>query len=142
MKKIKQQTLDFLSELKQNNDREWFGKNRLRYDEAKLNYESFVQELIDNITEFDPILKGLKRRAAFTGKPRYQILPDKTIYKTHFGAFIVKGEGRIATDTVVTIAYRAGGSSMIAGGSYMPPAPWLKASKERIEEWKGLIRSG
>jgi len=55
MKLIKKSTLEFLSDLKRHNDRDWFIKNRGRYDEARANYESFVQALINEISGFDPI---------------------------------------------------------------------------------------
>jgi len=143
MIKIKQQTLDFLSDLKHNNDREWFGKNRLRYDEAKLNFESFIQEVINRVTEFDPILKGLEAKSCIYRINRdIRFSSDKTIYKTHLGAFIVKG-GRKNGDRYAGyyIHIEPSGNSMIAGGSYMPPAPWLRAIRERIDEHgKKLVR--
>ena len=47
MNQIKTSTLNFLSDLKLNNDRDWFNKNRKRYDDAKENFESFVQAIIN-----------------------------------------------------------------------------------------------
>lgn len=133
---IKQQTLEFLTGLKHNNDREWFGKNRQRYEEAKLNFESFIQDAINRITEFDPILKGLEAKSCIYRINRdIRFSPDKTIYKTHLGAFIVKG-GRKNGDRYAGyyIHIEPGGNSMIAGGAYMPPAPWLRAIREKIDE--------
>ena len=46
MEQIKQSTLDFLTDLKYHNERDWFNKNRKRYDDAKMNFESFVQAVI------------------------------------------------------------------------------------------------
>jgi uncharacterized protein (DUF2461 family) len=63
MEQIKQSTLDFLSDLKTNNEREWFMKNRKRYDDAKINFESFVQAVIDRMAVYDPILKGLEAKS-------------------------------------------------------------------------------
>ena len=51
MERISRSTLDFLNRLKNNNNREWFNENRALYIEAKENFESFVQKLIDNITD-------------------------------------------------------------------------------------------
>lgn len=36
MKSIKKSTIDFLSKLQKNNDREWFNKNRKLYEDARI----------------------------------------------------------------------------------------------------------
>lgn len=136
MEQIKQSTLDFLSDLKQNNNREWFRLNRWRYDETKLNYERFVQNIIDEVAEFDPILKGLEASSCTYRIYRdIRFSNDKTIYKSHMGAFIVRG-GKKNGDRYsgYYIHVEPGGKSMIAGGAYMPPMPWLNAIRRKISE--------
>lgn len=136
MVQIKQSTLDFLSEIKVNNEREWFMKNRRRYDDARTNFESFVQAVIDEVAVFDPILKGLEvKSCTYRINRDIRFSNDKTIYKSHLGAFIVKG-GKRNGDRFAGyyIHVEPGGNSMIAGGSYMPPMPWLTAIREKISE--------
>ncbi len=136
MYQINKSTLNFLSDLKKNNDREWFLINRSRYDEARLNYESFIQGLIDGICDFDPILKGLEAKTCIYRIYRdIRFSNDKTIYKTHLGAFIVRG-GRKNGDRFAGyyVHIEPGNNSMIAGGAYIPPAPWLSAIRKRIDE--------
>ena len=55
MEKINEATLDFLKQLSRNNNKEWFDKHRPEYLTAKVNFEVFIQSLIQEITEFDPI---------------------------------------------------------------------------------------
>ena len=136
MEQIKQSTLDFLSDLKMNNVREWFIKNRKRYDGAKVNFESFVQAVIDRMAEYDPILKGLEAKSCTYRINRdIRFSNDKTIYKTHLGAFIVKG-GKKNGDRFAGYYFHVepGGNSMIAGGAYIPPMPWLTAIRGKIDE--------
>lgn len=136
MEQIKQSTLDFLSDLKQHNDREWFAKNRKRYEEARTNFESFVKAVIDKIAEFDPILKGLEvKSCTYRINRDIRFSNDKTIYKTHFGAFVVRG-GKKNGDRLAGyyVHVEPGNNSMIAGGAYMPPMPWLAAIREKIDE--------
>jgi uncharacterized protein (TIGR02453 family) len=136
MEQIKQSTLDFLSDLKIHNEREWFLKNRKRYDDAKSNFESFVQAVINRMAEYDPILKGLEAKSCTYRINRdIRFSNDKTIYKTHLGAFIVKG-GKKNGDRFAGYYFHAepGGNSMIAGGAYIPPMPWLAAIREKIDE--------
>ena len=136
MEQIKQSTLDFLSDLKMHNEREWFIKNRKRYDDAKSNFESFVQAVIDRMAEYDPILKGLEAKSCTYRINRdIRFSNDKTIYKTHLGAFIVKG-GKKNGDRFAGYYFHVepGGNSMIAGGAYIPPMPWLTAIRGKIDE--------
>jgi len=136
MEQIKQSTLDFLTDLKHNNEREWFIVNRRRYDDAKKNFESFVQAVIDRITEFDPILRGLEvRNCTYRINRDIRFSNDKTIYKTHLGAFIVMG-GKKNGDRFAGyyVHVEPGNNSMIAGGAYIPPMPWLTAIREKIDE--------
>ncbi len=135
MPQIEQSTLDFLSDLKYHNEREWFLKNRKRYDDARKNFESFVQALIDGIAEFDPILKGLEvKSCTYRINRDIRFSNDKTIYKTHLGAFIVKGGKKNGDRYAGYYFHVEPDSSMIAGGAYVPPMPWLKAIREKIDE--------
>jgi uncharacterized protein (TIGR02453 family) len=133
---IEKLTLDFLSDLKYHNEREWFLKNRKRYDDAKKNFESFVQAVIDRISEFDPILKGLEvKSCTYRINRDIRFSNDKTIYKTHLGAFIVRG-GKKNGDRYAGyyVHVEPDNNSMIAGGAYIPPMPWLTAIREKIDE--------
>ena len=136
MIQIEKSTLSFLADLKLNNERDWFIKNRKRYEEAKINYESFVQSIIDEISQFDPTLRGLGVRfCTYRINRDIRFSNDKSIYKTYMGAFIVKG-GKKFGDRFAGyyVHIEPGNSSMIAGGAYVPPMPWLTAIREKIDE--------
>jgi uncharacterized protein (TIGR02453 family) len=133
---IEKSTLQFLSDLKKHNEREWFAANRKRYEEARSNFENLIQATLNKIIIFDPILKGLEVKSCVYRINRdIRFSNDKTIYKTHFGAFITKG-GRQNGDKYAGyyVHVEPGGNSMIAGGAYMPPMPWLTAIREKISE--------
>ena len=53
-------TIDFLKKLKKNNNRDWFNKNKKLYEDAKYDFEIFVFELIQKISEFDESVSGLE----------------------------------------------------------------------------------
>jgi uncharacterized protein (TIGR02453 family) len=95
-----------------------------------------VQAVIYRITEFDPILKGLEvKSCTYRINRDIRFSNDKTIYKTHLGAFIVRG-GKKNGDRYAGyyIHVEPGNNSMIAGGAYMPPMQWLTAIREKISE--------
>jgi uncharacterized protein (TIGR02453 family) len=132
---ISKSTLNFLSDLNKNNNRDWFSSNRNRYNEAKAEYEAFVQAVINEISKFDPILKGLEAKTCMYRINRdIRFSNDKTIYKTYMGAFIVKG-GKNNGDKYAGyyIHVEPGNNSMIAGGAYVPPMPWLTAIRKNID---------
>jgi uncharacterized protein (TIGR02453 family) len=136
METIEKSTLTLLSDLAKNNDREWFSKNRSRYEPAKANFERFVQGIINELIPQNPILKGLEAKSCiFRINRDIRFSKDKSVYKTNFGAFIVRG-GRKNGDryTGYYIHLEPGGNSMLAGGSYMPPMPWLTEIREKISE--------
>ena len=136
MEQIKQSTLDFLSDIKVHNEREWFIGNRSRYEDAKANYEAFVQSVIDAVAGFDPILRGLEvKSCTYRINRDIRFSNDKTDYKSHLGAFIVRG-GKKNGDRYAGYYFHVepGGNSMLAGGAYVPPMPWLSAIRENIAE--------
>jgi len=135
MEQIKKSTLDFLLKIKSNNNREWFNKNRKLYEDAKENFESLVQAIIDRVTDFEPIMKGLEAASCIYRINRdIRFSNDKSPYKAHFGAFIVRGGRKNGDKFAGYYVHIEPGNSMIAGGAYMPPAPWLSAIREKIDE--------
>lgn len=135
MKQIKQSTMDFLGKLKKNNNREWFNKNRKQYEEAKANFESFIQEFIGEVTGFDPILKGLEPSSCiFRINRDIRFSADKSPYKAHMGAFITRSGRKNGDKFAGYYIHIEPGASMIAGGAYGPPAPWLNSIREKIDQ--------
>ncbi|HEX2967782.1 MAG TPA: DUF2461 domain-containing protein [Bacteroidales bacterium] len=136
MESIKKSTLEFLSNLKQNNNRDWFIANKTSYLEAKANYEAFVKIILDKIIEYEPIMKGLEvKSCTYRINRDIRFSNDKSPYKSHLGAFIVKG-GKQNGDRYAGYYFHVepGNNSMIAGGAYMPPSQWLADIRERIDD--------
>ena len=135
MAQIDKATLDFLSGLNFNNNREWFLQNQIAYKGAKSNFESFVQSVINEITVFDPIMRGLEvKNCVYRINRDIRFSNDKTLYKSHLGAFIVRGGKKNGDKFAGYYFHVEPGKSMIAGGAYMPPSPWLSAIRENISD--------
>jgi uncharacterized protein (TIGR02453 family) len=138
---INKSTLDFLSKLKENNNREWFSANKEQYLESKKNYEAFVKIILDKVIEIEPIMKGLEvKSCTYRINRDIRFSNDKSPYKSHLGAFIVRG-GKQNGDRYAGYYFHVepGDNSMIAGGAYMPPSPWLASIRERIDEDGGKL---
>jgi uncharacterized protein (TIGR02453 family) len=135
MERIKKSTLDFLSELKKNNTSDWLNNNRMSYTIARKNFEDLVQNVIDEIAGFDPIFKGLEAKNCIYRLNRdLRFSADKSPYKTHFGAFIVRGGKKNADRFSGYYIHIEPKKSIIAGGAYMPPSSWLSAIRVKISE--------
>lgn len=139
---IQQSTFKFLKDLKKNNNREWFEKNRPRYEQAKNNFIEYVDELIANVSKFDPALKGLEaKKCLFRINRDVRFSNDKSPYKTNFGASINPG-GKKSPIPGYYVHIEAG-ECFIAGGSYMPEPDKLKAIRQEIDynlkEFKKIV---
>jgi len=135
METIKKSTLDFLTSIKCNNNRDWFIANRPRYLDAKENFESLVQEIINNLIVIEPIMKGLEAKSCvFRINRDIRFSNDKTPYKSHFGAFIVQGGKKNGDKFAGYYFHIEPGKSIMAGGAYTPPSPWLAAIREKISD--------
>jgi uncharacterized protein (TIGR02453 family) len=134
MKSIDKSLLQFLDNLSENNNREWFNSNRSTYETVRRNFESFVQDVITDISVFDPIMKGLEAKSCiFRINRDTRFSNDKSIYKTNMGAFIVRGGRKNGDRFAGYYIHIEPGKSMFAGGAYMPPAPWLSAIRNKID---------
>jgi uncharacterized protein (TIGR02453 family) len=142
MESIQKSTLEFLKLLKANNNRDWFLQNKPAYLAARKNFEAFIQEFIDRIVKFEPVLKGLEASSCTYRINRdIRFTNDKSPYKSHFGAFIVKGGKQNGDKYAGYYLHVEPGNSLIAGGAYMPPAPWLAFIREKIgDEGEKLVK--
>jgi uncharacterized protein (TIGR02453 family) len=135
MKSISTVTFDFLRKLNKNNNRDWFAGNKVVYEAARKEFEEFIQEAIDGIVEFDPILKGLEAKSCiFRINRDIRFSGNKSPYKENLGAFIVRGGRKNGDRFAGYYVHIEPGECMIAGGAYMPPSPWLNSIRSRIDE--------
>src|SRR5215217_7455539 len=85
-------TLRFLKELKKNNNKEWFEANRKRYEAAKADFASLIQEVIDKFCKIDTTLSAVTAKdCLFRINRDIRFSKDKSPYKTNFGASINAG---------------------------------------------------
>ncbi|HDY76187.1 MAG TPA: DUF2461 domain-containing protein [Candidatus Marinimicrobia bacterium] len=84
---IEQSTLDFLSKLKQNNDRAWFNDHKKDYKSALANFTDMVAILLHNISGFDECLIAVQpKECLFRIYRDVRFSKDKSPYKTWFSA--------------------------------------------------------
>ena len=127
------QVIQFLNELSENNNREWFQNNKKRYDESREKVLFITEVVINEIRKFDPEVPLLEPKdCLFRIFRDVRFSNDKRPYKTNFGSFIAKG-GRKSMHAGYYFHIEPSGS-FVGGGIYMPAAEPLKAIREYIAE--------
>jgi len=134
--------LDFLKQLGKNNNREWFHANKPLYQEAKAEFELFINILIPRLKDVDSSIDVFHaKECTFRIFKDVRFSKDKSPYKTNFGAFISRG-GRKSPFAGYYVHLEPN-ASFIGGGSYMPQAPQLKAIRAdivtNVEKYKKII---
>ena len=138
------QVLEFLRELKENNNREWFAENKPRYESARAQVLDFINYLIPELAKIDHSFAGLTASdCLFRIYRDVRFSKDKSPYKTNFGAYLVPG-GKKSPRAGVYFQI-APGDCFLAGGSYSPPADILKKIRPEIyyniAEFKNIIQA-
>ena len=138
-------TLKFLKDLKKNNNKPWFDKNRKRYEDAKADFLQFIQAVIDTHGKKDKSIAVLKAKdCLFRINRDIRFSKDKTPYKTNFGASINKG-GRKAMNTAGYYFHLEPGQLFVGGGIYQPMPAELNKVRQEVDycfkEFKKIISS-
>ncbi|MDR2385122.1 MAG: DUF2461 domain-containing protein [Tannerella sp.] len=134
---------EFLSQLKTNNNREWFQANKPRFDELHKIYADIVSQLIDGISTFDKEITGLDaKNCIFRIYRDVRFSNDKSPYKTHFGAFITATGVRTSSGGGYYFHIEPG-NSILCGGSWHPAPHILKQLRkdiyDNIDEFIAII---
>lgn len=130
---IQLHTFDFLTNLVENNNREWFQDNKERYEAARENVIDFAGEWLSLMKKIDPgINENLDPKKCVMRIYRdIRFSKNKTPYKNNFGVSIpAKGNKLGGAEYFLHIAP---GNSFIAGGYWMPEAAHLKAIRQEID---------
>ncbi|HQQ93720.1 MAG TPA: DUF2461 domain-containing protein [Bacteroidia bacterium] len=128
-----QKSLQFLRQLKKNNNREWFEENKALYLEAKSEFEDFVDALLKGICRFDKSMShDLKAKdCVFRIYKDVRFSKDKSPYKTNMGASMNPGGKRSLLAGYYF--HLSPGESFVAGGVYMPEPAVLQAIRQEID---------
>lgn len=129
--------ITFLKELANNNNKEWFAENKLRYKAIQEDVNAFTEKLINDIAKFDPTIAGLTvKDCSYRIYRDTRFSNDKTPYKTHIGIFVCKG-GKCSGNAgyyfhIEPKGKQWLGGSMLATGLYHPEPAILRSVREDI----------
>jgi uncharacterized protein (TIGR02453 family) len=125
-----QSTLQFLEDLKANNNRDWFLEHKKPYEAFKKDYLDLVSDLLNALKPHDSSLEMTQiKDCAFRINRDIRFSKDKSPYKTHLGIGI-SGDGKQMTRAHYYLHIEKN-ACFVGGGVYMPmPDQLLKIRKE------------
>jgi uncharacterized protein (TIGR02453 family) len=130
---LQQATINFLKDLKKNNNKAWFDKNRQVYEAAKADFAGFIQKVIDQHSQKDPSIKNLVAKdCLFRINRDVRFSKDKSPYKSNFGASINKS-GRKAEHSAGYYFQVQPDRNFAGGGIWMPEPIELKKIRQEID---------
>lgn len=124
--------INFLSDLYQNNSSLWMLENKARYLQAKQMFESFVSELIQQISVFDKsMINVAPKDCIFRLNRDTRFSKDKRPYKDFFSAHIALG-GRRSFTGGYYIQIHHDDKTLIGGGIHTPSKEILQNIRKEI----------
>jgi uncharacterized protein (TIGR02453 family) len=128
---LSKDSLQFLDDLRANNNRDWFLDHKKRYDLFKKDYHQLVSDFLDVMKPLDPTLELLEvKNCTFRINRDTRFSKDKSPYKSHIGVWLSSGtKGQSRAGYYVHIEK---GACFIAGGFYAPLADDLKKVRKEI----------
>lgn len=143
--KLEKSTLEFIADLQQNNNRNWFGENKKRYEDARQDFISFLETMLSGVAAFEPVTAGQQAKdLIFRIYRDVRFSLNKKPYKDHFGAYLAEG-GKKSINPGYYLHITAHNKSFIAAGLWMPPAALLKAVRQEIDynlaEFESLVKA-
>ncbi|MDR0537679.1 MAG: DUF2461 domain-containing protein [Tannerellaceae bacterium] len=135
--------LNYLRDLSQNNNREWFNANKGRYNELKEAHTGIIQEIIDRLSKNDSELAHLQAKdCLFRIHRDIRFSPNKLPYKTYFGAYICAGGGRKSPRSGYYLHLEPD-NCLLSGGLWMPEPKLLRRLRQdiydHIDEFLGIL---
>lgn len=125
-------TIQFLTQLKIHNSKEWMDAHRNEYEAAKQNVMALITKVIEIHGKSDAaIADQVAKSCLFRINRDIRFSKNKEPYKTNFGVSITVG-GRKSPLAGYYIHIEPG-ASFVGGGMYMPAPPVLKNIRQEID---------
>lgn len=141
---LQSSTIKFLKDLQKNNNKAWFEAHRKQYEDAKTDFASFVQTILDKHGKKDESIVHLKAKdCTFRINRDVRFSKDKSPYKDNMGAYMSKGGKKSVFGGYYF--HCQPGRNFAGGGLWMPMPPELNKVRQEIDynfnEFKKIIGS-
>jgi len=123
---LQKSTLEFLTQLKENNNREWFTENKKRFDSEQKTTKTFFTQILTDLEKIDSIEKMQMHRIYRD----IRFSKDKTPYKNHFSVSFDRTKPLLRGGMYLHIENDA---SFVGGGFWKPNNEDLFRIRKEIE---------
>jgi len=134
MESISKSTLDFLKELKQNNNREWFNANKSAFEAEQKKVKTFYNSVMEHLKATD-LIESVK---IFRIYRDVRFSKDKLPFKSHFGGQFTRATNKLRGGYYLHICP---GESFLAGGFWEPNKEDLARIRKEFETDASEIRA-
>lgn len=122
----------FFDELGKNNNKEWFDKNKKRYEEdVKKPFRALVEAVSDRLSKDIPDINRDPSKAIFRINRDIRFSKDKSPYKVHLGAMLCP-KGTKDSEYPGYYLHLGADEIMIGGGAYFVPKEALQKIRQEI----------
>jgi len=125
-------TLEFLRQLVENNNREWFQENRKKYDDAKADLENLVGYLIKEVGKFQDLGNLQVKECIFRINRDIRFSKNKAPYKSNLSAGIGPG-GRGSGKIDYYLHIQPGNQSFLGGGMWETTPDQLARFRQEVD---------
>ncbi|MBK8051807.1 MAG: DUF2461 domain-containing protein [Saprospiraceae bacterium] len=133
-------TLNFLKELKENNNKTWFDEHRKEYENAKSNYLRCAGDILAEMQKIDSSLEVLNPKdCIFRINRDVRFSADKSPYKTNLG-IVLHPHGK-KFNLAAYYLHIEPGSSFVGGGLWMPESQLLQKLRKEISYFYDDLKS-
>jgi len=132
---IKPELLQFLEEIKHNNNREWFNVHKERY----LVHQTFMKEFVSTIQQELEKHDLIERAKLYRIYRDVRFSKDKSPYKTYFGGWFKRATQERRGGYYFHI--EPGGNTAISGGFWRPNSADLKRIRQELAASDTEIRA-
>jgi uncharacterized protein (TIGR02453 family) len=137
---IQKDSLDFLTELSRNNNRDWFNNHKDRYIEARDNIIAFADALLEEMNRHDNIETASGKKSVYRIYKDVRFAKDKTPYNTHWSASFKRATKKLRGGYYFRIEP---GNSGVVAGFWGPGPDDMKRIREDIDAnypvWRDLL---
>lgn len=125
MKQLSREQLNFLSQLRQNNNKPWFTENKPHFDRIFTEVKGFFREIYDGMQQYD----SLERFHVHRIYRDVRFSKDKTPYKTYFGLHLGRTKPLLRGGYYLSIEP---GKCFVGGGFWEPDKEDLLRIRKEI----------
>ncbi len=128
---ITKEALQFLEDLKANNNTQWMHANKKRYEDYKKDYHNYIASILAEMKPLDKNLESLEvKNCTFRINRDIRFSKDKSPYKTNIGVWLT--QNKFKKNSPGYYIHFEKGNSFIAGGVWCPDTDELKRIRKEI----------